>query len=538
MTSPPGVSDADFAIALQEFANVIGKSWVFSSDEDKALYDDSYTPFFNEPAQQLHASAAVAPSSVDQVQAIVRIANTYKVPLYATSTGRNLGYGGSAPVYSGSVIVDLKRMNRIIEVSDSAAYALVEPGVSFFDLHQYLEQNSHPLLCSPPEPGWGSPIGNALDHGVGGVAGDNYSMLAGIEAVLPDGDIVRTGMGAATTSRLWQNYRHGFGPSIDGLFCQSGLGIVTKAGFWLTRRPEMQSSFVVTSFNNDDLYPMVRAMQGLRDQGIVFTSGADSPIRSANNDTNGARSKRIREAKALLDQRDGGAASAWSRLAREKNIPAAMVKAGVRGPARMVAAAIEEARETFGKIPGITFTEGEPIHFPVDPAKVPQSQLGSLGIPNLWAFSRTAVQGTSQGHYYLSLLIRPAAEDIFEANTMIRRILLDAKDEALSDGFGWRPADGSLSKAYILIMDFLITGDVALNQRRRETFKRLLEAMGTRGWGTYRAPAAFQDLVMDQYSFNNHALRRFHETMKDAIDPNGIFAAGRSGIWPKHLRKA
>jgi len=57
------------------------------------------------------------------------------------------------------------------------------------------------------------------------------------------------------------------------------------------------------------------------------------------------------------------------------------------------------------------------------------------------------------------------------------------------------------------------------------------------GWGEYRTAPAFQDAVMDTYSFNNHALRRFHETVKDAVDPNGIISAGRYGIWPKHLRE-
>jgi hypothetical protein len=56
------------------------------------------------------------------------------------------------------------------------------------------------------------------------------------------------------------------------------------------------------------------------------------------------------------------------------------------------------------------------------------------------------------------------------------------------------------------------------------------------GWGEYRTPVAYQDDVMDVYSFNNHALRRFHERLKDAVDPNGIISAGRYGIWPKHLR--
>ena len=41
---------------------------------------------------------------------------------------------------------------------------------------------------------------------------------------------------------------------------------------------------------------------------------------------------------------------------------------------------------------------------------------------------------------------------------------------------------------------------------------------------------------MNVYSYNNHALLRFHETIKDAVDPNGILSAGRYGIWPKHLR--
>jgi (+)-pinoresinol hydroxylase len=46
----------------------------------------------------------------------------------------------------------------------------------------------------------------------------------------------------------------------------------------------------------------------------------------------------------------------------------------------------------------------------------------------------------------------------------------------------------------------------------------------------------FQQAVTDVYSFNNHALRSFHETLKDAIDPNGILSAGRYAIWPRHLR--
>jgi 4-cresol dehydrogenase (hydroxylating) len=44
------------------------------------------------------------------------------------------------------------------------------------------------------------------------------------------------------------------------------------------------------------------------------------------------------------------------------------------------------------------------------------------------------------------------------------------------------------------------------------------------------------DLALSTYSMNDNALSRFHATLKDALDPNGILSAGRYGIWPKHLR--
>jgi FAD/FMN-containing dehydrogenase len=133
---PPGVNRKDFQDAIAQFQAAVGKEWVFTSDEDIDLYRDSYSPFWNEPEDPV-PSAALAPDGVEQVQQIVRIANKYKIPLWTVSTGKNLAYGGSAPRLSGSVVLDLKRMNRILEVNDRNHYALVEPGVSYFDLYRY-----------------------------------------------------------------------------------------------------------------------------------------------------------------------------------------------------------------------------------------------------------------------------------------------------------------------------------------------------------------------------------------------------------------
>ena len=85
MAIPPGVSERDFQRALDRFKSVVGADWVFTSDEDIALYRDAYSPLWSE-AEEKVASAALAPDSAEQVQEIVRIANEFNVPLYPIST--------------------------------------------------------------------------------------------------------------------------------------------------------------------------------------------------------------------------------------------------------------------------------------------------------------------------------------------------------------------------------------------------------------------------------------------------------------------
>jgi FAD/FMN-containing dehydrogenase len=81
-----------------------------------------------------------------------------------------------------------------------------------------------------------------------------------------------------------------------------------------------------------------------------------------------------------------------------------------------------------------------------------------------------------------------------------------------------------------------VTHDVEKNKATRAAFRQLVEIAARHGWGEYRTAPAYQDLIMGTYSFNNHALLKLHETLKDAVDPNGILSPGRYGIWPKHLR--
>ena len=78
--------------------------------------------------------------------------------------------------------------------------------------------------------------------------------------------------------------------------------------------------------------------------------------------------------------------------------------------------------------------------------------------------------------------------------------------------------------------------NAAKNARSRELFAKVMDRCAEHGCGCYRTSPAFQDRLMSKYSFNNNALLRFHEKIKDGIDPNGIISPGRYGIWPAKMR--
>lgn len=63
---------------------------------------------------------------------MVRLANEHKTPLWPVARGKNLSYGTAAPRMAGSVVLDLGRMNRILELDSKLTYCVVEPGVGYF----------------------------------------------------------------------------------------------------------------------------------------------------------------------------------------------------------------------------------------------------------------------------------------------------------------------------------------------------------------------------------------------------------------------
>ncbi len=526
MTTPRGISAATFADGLAEMRSAVGAEWVFTDPEDLNTYRDFYSVLWDEPEERV-ASAAVAPKTVEEVQAVVRTANQRGIPLYPISTGRNLGYGGSAPVYSGSVVLDLKRMDRIIEVDEGDCSCLVEPGVSYFDMYRHLQETGSKLWIDVPDPGWGSMVGNALDSGGGYTAAPyrgHFEAQCGIEAVLADGEVFRTGMGALPGAETWQQYRMGIGPCLDGLFRQSSLGVVTKIGFWLFPAPEASLSGSVDVFRYEDVERLVDLLNEL-EYGNIFNGmpGVSSPI--------SARGRQGGIVEFLPPEE-------MNRQVEETGVPAWRASMSFYGPEKVIRAQWDYVKERFGAaFDRATFNEGALVKLPLSAEDLAKVSKARFGIPSMEIFS-VGSRGSgnfnpSDGHIWFSAVIPRSGKGIIEASRVMRR-----ECERLEiPVFMAAPAITCWTRSFVLFAAVPVYKDRERNKRLRDGVTEIIRICGEHGWGEYRCPPAFQDAVMDAYSFNNNILRRVNERIKDALDPNGILSAGRYGVWPKHLRE-
>lgn len=202
---------------LTEAASVLGPDNVSRDRRHGALKGPDGQDSYGDPYSAGGSSqpgGAVRPGTVEHVQQVVKLANTYKVPLWTVSRGKNLGYGGHSPVVAGTIVLDLHRMNKIVEVNEEYGYAIVEPGVSFFDLYEEIQRRGLDLWPSVPAIGWGSVLGNTLDRGFGYTPnGEHSQSQCGMEVVLPNGDLLRTGMGAMKDNVTFPLYK-GYSPPV------------------------------------------------------------------------------------------------------------------------------------------------------------------------------------------------------------------------------------------------------------------------------------------------------------------------------------
>lgn len=259
------MASADLTDAIAACRNSIGSAHVLTQPEALLAFTR------NLGGEVRTIPLVLRPACTSEVQALVAIANTYHLPLYPVSCGRNWGLGSRLPVRDGSAVLDLSRLQRITEVNVPYHYAIVEPGVSQGQLYDHIRERGLPLMINITGAGrQTSLIGNALDRGIGYFA-SRADALCALEVVLGTGEVIQTGHAHYAQAKTAHIYRHGTGPSLDGLFSQSNFGIVTRATVDLMPIPECSAGLLAKINDEARFAALVDRLGQLRVDGSIRT---------------------------------------------------------------------------------------------------------------------------------------------------------------------------------------------------------------------------------------------------------------------------
>ena len=111
--------------AIARIRGIVGEAYVFTDEKDRERYSQCTIPW------RRTCAAVVFPGNSEEICDIMRVAQEYKVAVWPFSKGKNWGYGTMLAAHDGAIILILERLNKIIEVNEELAYAVIEPGVTY-----------------------------------------------------------------------------------------------------------------------------------------------------------------------------------------------------------------------------------------------------------------------------------------------------------------------------------------------------------------------------------------------------------------------
>ncbi len=256
----------------EALAEIVGKDYVSDNPEELFIY--SQDPGTMDPKEP---DFVVMPKTVEEVQAVLHLANREKIPVVPLGGGLVLS-GLSRPLRRG-IVLDMKRMNQILKVNEKSRYVLVEAGVSQGMLQAYLQKNYPHLKHSMPDsPPAATIAGNVLIHGSGHLSqatGFHSEMLNGLEVVLPTGDVCKIGSCSATP--YW--FSRAPLPDLAGLFVgwHGTTGVVTKLAIKLYPNPSMKDVMIFVTENPEYLPDIIFKLTGTEMVEDLNVSATEQP---------------------------------------------------------------------------------------------------------------------------------------------------------------------------------------------------------------------------------------------------------------------
>jgi len=354
-----------------------------------------------------------------------------------------------------------------------------------------------------------------------------------MEVVLPDGSLIRTGMGALpdpnadpnlppheqAPNKCWQLFNYGFGPYNDGIFTQSSLGIVVKMGLWLMTNPGGYQSYLITIPRDEDLHQAIEIIRPLR-VGMVLQNVPTLRHILLDAAVMGDRTKYTTSKNPLND-------TELDEIAKKLNLGRWNFYGALYGPEPIRNVMWQVVKASFSQIPGAKF------YFPEDMPEnqVLQTRNNTLqGIPSVDELSWVDWLPNG-GHLFFSPIAKVSGDDAMAQYKLTRR-----RSEEFGFDFIGTFVVGMREMHHIVCIVF-DRKDPDSKKRAHKLISTLVDDAAAQGWGEYRTHLALMDQIADTYDFNENAQMKLNEKIKNALDPKGIISPGKNGIWPASYDK-
>jgi FAD/FMN-containing dehydrogenase len=224
---------------LDKLIGIVGEKFCSDKDYINAAYARSLDPVLEE----IIPAYVVLPKSTEEVSEIIKIANQFNIPVVPRGGGCCL-MGGSKAIRSDTIILDMKRMNKVLDINEADHTVTVELGISWSQLNSRLFDKGFYTGNMGPGSGLNAAVGGGLSHhsgGGGGCAkyGECTANCLSLEVVLGTGEVLRLG---GSTENKWVTkpyVRQGSGPDLMGVFLGDNgtMGIKTKATLKIFPKP-------------------------------------------------------------------------------------------------------------------------------------------------------------------------------------------------------------------------------------------------------------------------------------------------------------
>ncbi len=209
--------------------------------KDKVITDLAEREFYSSDVYAAGATCAAAIRPTDSDALAHAVAATAKAGYALIARGGGMSYtGGYAPVREDTIVLDVAGLNRIVEINEDDMYITVEAGVTWKQIYDALRPKGLRLPFFGTFSGIRATVGGGLSQGALFMGTARYGQAAdivlGLEVVLADGTVVKTGQGGFRNAKPF--YRT-YGPDLTGIFIHDGgaLGIKTRATFKMIQAP-------------------------------------------------------------------------------------------------------------------------------------------------------------------------------------------------------------------------------------------------------------------------------------------------------------